>query len=109
MNWSSLIACSLAGELLGRMLRYPLEQSSGAERGHFLIHDALAVGVLLWPELFMQAKMALQMVTQGEQAGRCRPVVSKDKHCQLGVVISVNAADFLEKLLEHICQEKFVV
>jgi hypothetical protein len=79
---------TVAGELLGRMLRYPLEQSAGSEHGHFLIHDALAVGVLLWPELFMQTKMALQMVTQGEQAGRCRPVVVKDKHHQLGVVIS---------------------
>jgi len=100
---------TIIGELLGRMLRYPLEQSSSPERDHFLVHDALTIGILLWPELFMQTKMALQMVPQGEQAGRCRPAVVKDKHQQLGVVISVNATDFLENLLEQLCHEKFVV
>lgn len=100
---------TVTGELLGRMLRYPFERAGGPEKDHFLVHDALAIGVLLWPELFMQAKMALEMVTQGEQEGRCRPVVPKDKHNQLGVVISVNTVDFLENLLAQLCHEKFIV
>jgi hypothetical protein len=36
-------------------------------------------------------------------------MVAKDKKRQVRVVISVNAADFLETLLEQLCHEKFVV
>ena len=97
------------GELLARMIRYPLESATGPDRGQFLVHDAMAVGVLLWPELFTQAKMGLEISTNGEHAGQCRPIVTKDKQRQVGVVISVNVTDFLENLLETLCHEKFVV
>jgi len=97
------------GELLARMIRWPLEHGSEAASGKFLVHDALALGVLFWPQLFMQARMGLEVVASGPQAGRCRPAVAKDKLRQLGVVISVNVVDFLENLLEELCHERFVV
>ena len=57
----------------------------------------------------MRSRMTLEIVTAGEQAGRCKPMVAKDKSRQLAVVISVNVGEFLERLLEQLCQEKFVV
>lgn len=97
------------GELLAQMIRFPIGRERQGPPGTFLVHDAVAAGVLLWPELFMRSKMALEMVVSGEQAGRCKPMVAKDKRRQLAVVISVNVVDFLENLLEQLCQEKFVV
>jgi purine nucleosidase len=99
-----------SGELLARMLRFPMERKADGLGGRFLVHDALALGVLLWPELFMQSKMALQIVTTGKEAGRSKPAMARDKqHKQLGVVISVNVDDFLENLIEQLCHQKFVV
>ncbi len=106
------LSCSgrRSGELLARIIRFPIQQQTeDAAPGTFLVHDALAVGVLLWPHLFMRSRMALEMVTTGEQAGRCKPMVAKDKRQQLAVVISVNVGEFLGNLLEELCQEKFVV
>lgn len=97
------------GELLARMIQYPLVHGTDATPGGFLAHDALTVGVLLWPALFLRSKMAIDVVTSGEQAGRCKPKIAKDKSRQLAVVISVNVVDFLENLLEQLCQERFVV
>lgn len=96
------------GELLARMIRWPLERHADLA-GRFLVHDAVAVGTLLWPELFLRSRIGLEVVTTGEQAGRSKPVVTKDKSRQIGVVISVNVVDFLENLLESICQEEFIV
>ncbi len=98
-----------AGELLAEMIRFPLEQEGDAAHGSFLVHDALALGVLIWPPLFMRAQMVLDVVISGEQAGRSKPLVAKDKSRQIGVVISVNAADFVENMLERLCHEGFVV
>lgn len=97
------------GELLARMIRYLLDHATEALPGKFLVHDAVAVGALLWPELFMRSRMGLEVVTSGAQAGRTRPVVAKDKSRQLSVVISVNVTDLLEKLLECLCHEEFIV
>lgn len=96
-------------EVLARMIRYPLERGHEAEQGRFLVHDALAVGLLIWPEFFIQARMGLQVTTSGPRAGQCRPVVTKDKARQVSVVISVNVADFLENLIESLCRDRFVV
>jgi len=105
------MSCSgiVGGELLARMIQFPLESGTQSAPGTFLIHDALAVGVLLWPEMFMRAKMGLDIVLTGEQIGKCKPIVGKDKSRQVAVVISVNAVDFLENVLEVLCNEKFVV
>ncbi|MBP7934532.1 MAG: nucleoside hydrolase [Phycisphaerae bacterium] len=100
---------SSTAELLARMIRFPMEQCVDGGRGTFFVHDALALGVLIWPSLFMRARMGLDVTTDGKQAGRVRPTVGKDKSRQVGVVISVNVVDFLENLLEQLCQERFVV
>ncbi len=100
---------SRVGELLARMIQYPQENHAEAGAGRFLVHDALTVGLLLWPELFLQARMGLEVVTSGPQAGRSKPVVVKDKSRQVSVVMSVNAEDFLDRMLELLCRERFVV
>jgi purine nucleosidase len=99
-----------AGDLLARMMRMPIERKTEESApGSFLVHDAVAVGVLLWPRLFMRSKMGLEVIVSGEQAGRTKPVVVKDKTRQLSVVISVNVGEFLENTVEQLCHEKFVV
>ena len=97
---------SRAGTCLGRMIPFAIQRDT-ARAGWFLVHDAVAVGVLLWPTLFLRAHVALRVTTSGPQAGQCKPIVARQK--QLAVTISVNVADFLENLLEQLCQEKFVV
>lgn len=97
------------GEILAPMIRYPMERENDAPPGTLLIHDALAVGVLIWPEMFIRSKMGLDIVTAGKQAGRCKPRVEKDPARKIGVVISVNALDFLESMMELLCHERFVV
>jgi purine nucleosidase len=74
-----------AGDLLAEMIRFPLEAEGDAAHGSFLVHDALALGAVIWPPLFMRAQMALEVVVAGEQAGRSKPLVAKDKSRQIGV------------------------
>jgi inosine-uridine nucleoside N-ribohydrolase len=97
------------GEIVADMIRFPLERGGEGDGGKFLVHDALAVGVLLWPELFIQARMAVDVVTSGKQSGRSKPAVAKDKARQIGAVISTSVDDFLERLIERTCNERFVV
>ncbi len=97
------------GELLARMIRFPLEGEADTGPGTFLVHDAVAVGVLLWPAMFMRSRMGLDITASGEQAGRSKPIMTKDKGRQVAVVISVNVVDFMENLLERLCHERFVV
>lgn len=99
-----------AGDLLARMIRTPIERETPeSAAGSFLVHDAVAVGVLLWPRLFMRSRMGLEVVISGEQAGRTKPVVVREKSRQIGVVISVNVGELLENMIEQLCQERFVV
>lgn len=101
---------SRTGELLARMIRFPMEQHvEDGHAGRFIVHDAVAVAVLIWPALFMRSRMGIQVATDGEKAGQTRPMVAKDKSRQIGVVISVKAGDLLENLLETLCQEEFIV
>ncbi|HSW44696.1 MAG TPA: nucleoside hydrolase [Phycisphaerae bacterium] len=97
------------GQLLADMIRFPLEQEIDGARGRFMVHDATAVGVILWPQLFMRASVAIEVTTSGPQAGQCRPKMAKSVKPTTSVVISVQAADFMENLLEKLCQERFVV
>lgn len=98
-----------AGDLLAEMIRFPLEAEGDAAHGSFLVHDALALGAVIWPPLFMRAQMALEVVVAGEQAGRSKPLVAKDKSRQIGVVMSVKGVDFVENMLERLCHQGFVV
>jgi purine nucleosidase len=100
---------NVIGEQLARMVQFPMSQLSDEGAGRFLVHDPLTVGTLLWPQLFLQSKMALDITTSGPQAGRSKPMIAKDKTRQLSVVISVSVVEFLENLLEGLCEEKFNV
>ena len=98
-----------AGAILADMIRFPLEQEIDDSKGRFLVHDATALGVILWPKLFMRAAVALDVATTGSAAGQCKPVSPKSGKPTTSVVISVQATDFMENLLEQLCHEKFVV
>ena len=98
-----------AGELLARMIRFPMSQPTDEAAGRFIVHDPLTVGTLLWPHLFLRSKMALQIATEGPQSGQSKPALAKDKSRQVSVVISVNVDNFLENLLQRLCAEEFVV
>lgn len=97
------------GEVLGRLLPYPIEHATGAETGRFLVHDALAVGALLWPELFMQTALAVDVRTTDKDRGRCLPLVGQHAERPPSILISVRTVDFLDNLLETLCLERFVV
>ncbi len=97
------------GEILAPMIQYCLGRGADSGPRQFIVHDAIAIGLLLWPELFMRARMALDITTKGEQVGRCRPKVAKKGGGNVAVAISINAGAFLENLLEQLCHEKFVV
>jgi len=100
---------SRAGRALAQMTEYPLARGSDGASGRFLIHDAVALGVLLWPELYLQTQMAVQVRTEGPDRGRTAPAVGrKDLPC-VRVILSVQAADLLENMLERVCRESFVV
>jgi inosine-uridine nucleoside N-ribohydrolase len=98
-----------AGDILADMIRFPLEQEIDGARGRFMVHDATALGLILWPKLFMRAGVTLEITTAGPDAGRCKPVVAKTGKPTTSVVISVQVADLLENLLETLCHERFVV
>jgi purine nucleosidase len=100
---------SRIGVQLAQLLRWPMSQPSDDGAGRFLVHDPLTIGTLIWPQLFLQSKMGLDITTSGPQAGKSKPMLAKDKKRQVSVVISVNAADFLENLLERLCNVSFVV
>jgi inosine-uridine nucleoside N-ribohydrolase len=91
------------------MVQHCLGRGADCGPQQFIVHDAIAVGLLLWPELFIRARMALDITTKDEQAGRCKPKVAGKSGGHLSVTISINAGAFLENLLEQLCHEKFVV
>jgi inosine-uridine nucleoside N-ribohydrolase len=101
---------SSAGDALGRIMAFPLQHSTEAGPGRFIIHDALAVGAILWPELFVRTRMAVEVTTSGDRAGHSKPVLRHPTLPSVDVLTAVNAVDFIENLLERLCQEKdFVV
>lgn len=97
------------GESLAGMLRYPLEQDCEPGYGKTLIHDALACGCAIWPDLFIKTRMRLDIETQGAQAGRSIPALGGDQASRVDLLTAVNAVDFLENALESLCQDTFVV
>jgi purine nucleosidase len=98
-----------SGQTLARMIEYPIRRATDVPAGQFLMHDALAVGVLLWPELFLQTQMALKVTTQGTDRGRTAPAIGKANTPKLSVILSVQVAEFVERMLELLCHERFIV
>lgn len=97
------------GEVLSKLLRFRLQQGTAPGHGKAFIHDAVAVGGLLWPELFLKTKMRLEIVTTGPDAGRSKPALGGDPTRKVNLLTAVNAADLLENVLESLCHEAFVV
>ncbi len=97
------------GEFLANMLQYPLEQDCEPGYGKTLIHDALACGCAIWPDLFIKTRMRLDIETQGAKVGRSKPVLGGDQASRVGLLTAVNAVDFLENALESLCQDTFTV
>ncbi len=98
-----------SGELLAEMIGYPLSRELDSPPGTFVVHDALAVGCLIWPEMFIRSGMAVEVVIEGAEAGRSKPAVTRDPKRKISVVMSLSVVDFMENLLETLCHEKFVV
>ncbi|MCZ6816227.1 MAG: nucleoside hydrolase [Planctomycetota bacterium] len=97
------------GEVLARLLAFPIEHDAGPQRGKFQLHDAVAAAGVLWPSLFMRTRMRLEITTEGEHAGRSKPALGGDPNTQIDLLTAVNAGDLLENLLESLCHEAFVV
>lgn len=97
------------GEFLASALEFPMLRGKEVPEGQFLVHDALAVGILLWPSLFLQTRVGLEIVLDGAERGRSRPAMHVSRDKQVSVVVSVQAVDFLEEMIEAICHQRFVV
>lgn|GEM_PF-2369040 len=99
----------LTGQVAAQVLERSLEYSGEPAPGKTFVHAATAVGAMIWPELFMGTKMRLDITTTGEESGRCRPGLGGDKSKHVDLLTAVNAVDFIENMLESLCQEAFFV
>ncbi len=94
-----------AGEFLAKIMAFPMQHSSEAGKGRFIVHDALAVGAMIWPDLFVRTQMTVEVATAGEHPGQSRPTLAHGGP-QVDVLTAINAVDFLENMLERLCEEK---
>jgi inosine-uridine nucleoside N-ribohydrolase len=97
------------GEVLSRLMRFPIEQDVDPGYGKCHLADAVTVGSLLWPGLFLKTRMRLEIVTEGPQAGRSKPALGGAAEERIDLLTAINAVDFQENLLESLCHEAFVV
>lgn len=97
------------GETIAKLLRYRLDRDTPPGRGKSFLHDILAVGGLLWPDLFLKTRMRLDVTTSGAEAGRVKPALGGDHSQRVDLLTAVNAVDLLENMLESLCHEAFVV
>ncbi|HUW82459.1 MAG TPA: nucleoside hydrolase [Phycisphaerae bacterium] len=96
------------GQFLAQVLPYAMQHGRELPPGQMLIHDALAIGSILWPELFLKSELALEIETTGKARGRSRPTVG-ERGKRVSVLTGVRTVDFLQNMLEQFCQETFVV
>jgi inosine-uridine nucleoside N-ribohydrolase len=96
-------------EVLAKLLQHPLQRDDDPACGKCCLHDAVTVGSIIWPNLFLKTRMRLDIVTHGAEAGRCRPALGGEESAQVDLLTAVNAVDFIENLLESLCHEAFVV
>ncbi len=97
------------GEVSAALLERLLESDAAPGYGKTFAPAAVAVGSLVWPDLFLKTRMRLEVVTSGAEAGRSKPALGGDKSKQVDLLTAVNAADFVENLLESLCHEAFIV
>ncbi len=107
-----LAACDHpAGTFLSSVLEWPMQSGAGdAPAGRFVVHDAAAIGAIIWPELFRGVQAALRVSTEGPTRGKCQPAPRRDTARKpISILTAVAAIDFLENLLETLCSQRFVV
>lgn len=97
------------GPVLARILRPGVESDAAPGYGKAYVPAAVAAASLLWPKLFLQTRMRLEVLPQGREAGRCRPALGGDPALQVNLLTAVSAVDLIENLLESLCGESFVV
>lgn len=97
------------GEVLSRLMRFPIEQDIEPAYGKCHLTDAVTMGSLLWPSLFLKTRMRLEIATEGPQAGRSKPALGGNTEQRIDLLTAVNAVDLQENLLESLCHEAFVV
>jgi purine nucleosidase len=99
----------LTGQVAAQILEYSLDLSAEPAAGKTFAHGAVAAGAMIWPELFMGTRMRLDITTVGSESGRTRPRLGGDKSQHVSLLTAVNSVDFIENLLESLCQEAFIV
>ena len=96
------------GELAARLLNHLIESDCEPGYGKTLVQDAVCAGSLLWHDLYLKTRMGLNVITTGDEAGRCRPAL-RGPSPKIDLLTAINASDFLENMLESLCHEAFVV
>lgn len=66
------------------------------------LHDVLTVGYLLWPELFSGEARRVDIVTEGDEAGRSIVRDAGDGVPNATVMLDVDADEFLARLLNRL-------
>ncbi len=97
------------GPVLARILQSAVESNVAPGYGKTYVPAAVALGSLLWPKLFVQTRMRLEVAPRGRDAGRCRPTLGGDPAFQVNLLTAVSAVDLIENMLESLCGESFVV
>lgn len=97
------------GKTLARILPYGIAHGRGPGKGRMYISDALNIGAIIWPALFLKTRMHLSVQTSGKETGKVKPELKGDPAQRVDLLTAVNAVDFVEKLLESLCQEEFIV
>jgi inosine-uridine nucleoside N-ribohydrolase len=97
------------GDVLGRLMAYPLEQDAPPGYGKSYIHAGVAAAGAIWPKLFVKTRMGVQVSASGRDAGRCRPTLGGDKSRHVDVLTATNAVDLIENMLESLNHEAFIV
>lgn len=68
------------------------------------LHDVLTVGYLLWPELFSGEERRVEIVTEGEEAGRSIVHPAGDGAPNATVIMEIDAPEFLSRLLDRLAR-----
>ncbi|WP_193182306.1 nucleoside hydrolase [Nisaea sediminum] len=68
------------------------------------LHDVLTVGYLLWPELFSGEERRVEIVTEGEEAGRSIVHPAGGGAPNATVIMEIDAPEFLSRLLDRLAR-----
>lgn len=68
------------------------------------LHDVLTVGYMLWPELFRGEARRVEIVTEGEEAGRSIVHEAGEGAANATVMMEIDAEEFLSRLLDRLAR-----